>query len=156
MGVQRAESRDMLIEAIETAFRYDANLLVEKAISPLMEINCAVLGDPEEARTSICERPLGKEETLSFEDKYQSDAASGKGMASADREIPAEYFRGAYRQDSTNGPFHFQAVPRGRWWPASIFLSMLIPKKFTLMRLTPYPALSRFISGRRVTSRSWN
>lgn len=90
IGVQRAEDPDSLINAVETAFRYDANLLVEKAISPLMEINCAVLGDPEEAQASVCERPLGKEETLSFEDKYQSDDGGGKGMASADRVIPAD------------------------------------------------------------------
>ncbi len=90
IGVARADDRETLIEAVETAFRYDANLLVEKAISPLMEINCSVLGDPEEARPSVCERPLGKEETLSFEDKYQSDDGTGKGMESADRVIPAD------------------------------------------------------------------
>ncbi|MFH5831688.1 D-alanine--D-alanine ligase family protein [Halalkalibaculum sp. DA3122] len=90
IGVKRADDRDSLIEAVETAFRYDANLLVEKAISPLMEINCAVLGDPEEARPSVCERPLGKEETLSFRDKYQNENGGGKGMASADRVIPAD------------------------------------------------------------------
>lgn len=90
IGVERADDKDSLIDAVETAFRYDANLLVEKAISPLMEINCSVLGDPEEAQPSVCERPLGKEETLSFEDKYQSDDGGGKGMASADRVIPAD------------------------------------------------------------------
>lgn len=92
IGVMKAGDEDTLIEAVETAFRFDANLLVEKAVSPLMEINCSVLGDPEEARTSVCERPLGKEETLSFEDKYQSGSGdgSGKGMASADRVIPAD------------------------------------------------------------------
>ncbi|MDR8392459.1 D-alanine--D-alanine ligase [Aliifodinibius sp. S!AR15-10] len=90
IGVERADDRESLIEAVETAFRYDANLLVEKAVSPLMEINCSVLGDPEEAQPSVCERPLGKEETLSFEDKYQSDDGGNKGMASADRVIPAD------------------------------------------------------------------
>jgi len=92
IGVMKAGNRDQLIEAVETAFRFDANLLVEKAVSPLMEINCSVLGDPEDARASVCERPLGKEETLSFEDKYQGgqDGGGGKGMASADRVIPAD------------------------------------------------------------------
>ena len=90
IGVSKAENRTQLIEAVETGFRYDANLLVEKGVSPLMEINCSVLGDSEEAQASACERPLGKEETLSFEDKYQSDRGSHKGMASADRVIPAD------------------------------------------------------------------
>lgn len=92
IGVMKAGDRETLIEAVETAYRFDANLLVEKAVTPLMEINCSVLGDPEEARTSVCERPLGKEETLSFEDKYLNEEGDGggKGMASADRVIPAD------------------------------------------------------------------
>lgn len=90
IGVSRAEHKDELIEAIETAFRYDENLMVEKAISPLVEINCSVLGTVQDLKISVCERPLGQDETLSFEDKYQSDNGSQKGMASADREIPAD------------------------------------------------------------------
>lgn len=90
IGVTMASDGEELIEAVETAFRYDYNLLVEKAVSPLMEINCSVLGSTDEVRTSVCERPLGKEETLSFEDKYQSDGNGSKGMASADRVIPAD------------------------------------------------------------------
>lgn len=89
IGVARAENESELIQAIETAFRYDENLMVEQAISPLVEINCSVLGTPSDTKTSVCERPLGQDETLSFEDKYQSDDGSQKGMASADREIPA-------------------------------------------------------------------
>lgn len=90
IGVARAENESELIQAIETAFRYDENLMVEQAVSPLVEINCSVLGTPSDLQTSVCERPLGQDETLSFEDKYQSDDSSQKGMASADREIPAD------------------------------------------------------------------
>lgn len=90
IGVARAGTREELVEAVETAFRYDDTLLVEKAVTPLMEINCSVVGNEGDAKTSVCERPLGKEDTLSFEDKYQSDGGSGKGMASADRQIPAD------------------------------------------------------------------
>lgn len=90
IGVNKATDRATLSESIETAFRYDDQLLVEKAVQPLKEINCAVLGTPDELRTSVCEHPLGKGETLSFEDKYQNEDGSGKGMASADRIIPAD------------------------------------------------------------------
>ncbi len=90
IGVRKVESQDDLIEAVETAFRYDAHLLVEEAIHPLMEINCSVLGTAENCRASVCERPLGSTETLSFEDKYQSGGSAEKGMASADRVIPAD------------------------------------------------------------------
>ncbi|WP_138431383.1 D-alanine--D-alanine ligase family protein [Fodinibius saliphilus] len=89
IGVTKAEDEQALIKAIEMAFRYDNNLMVEKAVTPLMEINCSVLGTTEELQTSVCERPLGQEETLSFEDKYQTEGGQ-KGMASADRVIPAD------------------------------------------------------------------
>lgn len=90
IGVARAENRDELIEAVETSFRFDDNLMIEKAVYPLTEVNCSILGTPGEIQTSVCERPLGQEETLSFEDKYQNNDSGQKGMASADRIIPAD------------------------------------------------------------------
>jgi len=87
IGVKKASTEDEISLAIETAFRYDSHLLAEKAVSPLMEINCSVLGDFEKAEASVCEQPLGTDESLTFEDKYMGD--EGKGMASATRLIPA-------------------------------------------------------------------
>lgn len=89
IGVAKAANKDAFIEAVETAFRYDTHLLAEQLIHPLMEINCSVLGDKTSFKTSVCERPIGKEEFLSFADKYMSDDGN-KGMASADRIIPAD------------------------------------------------------------------
>lgn len=90
IGVNRAENQDELIEAVEITFRFDNNLMIEKAVTPLLEVNCSILGTPEEMQHSVCERPLGQDETLSFEDKYQNEEGSQKGMASADRRIPAD------------------------------------------------------------------
>ncbi len=56
----------------------------------MVEINCAVLGSPDDNRASVCEQPIGKEETLTFSDKYQNEEDGSKGMASAARIIPAE------------------------------------------------------------------
>ncbi len=90
IGVQKASNESEAVEAIESAFRYDEYVLVEKAVIPLMEINCSVLGNSDEARASVCEQPIAKKETLSFTDKYQNDEGGSKGMAAADRIIPAE------------------------------------------------------------------
>lgn len=90
IGVAKAEYKEELLDAVETAFRYDDHLLIEEAVNPLMEINCSVLGTPDDCRASVCEKPIGKSETLSFQDKYQSGNGSEKGMASADRIIPAD------------------------------------------------------------------
>lgn len=89
IGVEVVKEQESLVRAIETAFKYDDHLLVEKVVTPLMEINCSVIGSSREQLTSVCERPLGKEELLSFQDKYLNDEEA-KGMASADREIPAK------------------------------------------------------------------
>ncbi|MAL18277.1 MAG: D-alanine--D-alanine ligase [Balneola sp.] len=90
IGVAIANDKAELIDAVETAFRYDAHMLIEEAVNPLMEINCSVMGTPDDCRPSVCEKPLGHKETLSFEDKYQSGDGADKGMASADRVIPAD------------------------------------------------------------------
>jgi len=89
IGVVKAEDQSSLCEAVEASFRYDYRLLVEKVVQPLMEINCSVLGHGNDLQASVCERPVGREELLSFADKYMSDDAT-KGMASADRIIPAD------------------------------------------------------------------
>lgn len=88
IGVSKAVDKTSLIDRIENAFRYDRQLIVEKGIEPLMEINCSVLGTEEHAEPSVLEHPKASKDVLTFEDKYmQGD--STKGMASADRIIPA-------------------------------------------------------------------
>lgn len=89
IGVKMVTGRESLVFAVEQAFRYDSHLLAEKAIQPLTEINCSVMGSAQEPEVSVCERPLGREELLSFQDKYLAEDGT-KGMASASRIIPAD------------------------------------------------------------------
>ena len=66
---------------------------MEKAITSLREINCSVLGNPDECEASVCEEPFMNDEILSYEDKYLNNAKKGgssKGMASLSRKIPAD------------------------------------------------------------------
>ncbi len=44
IGINIAHDRNQLEDAIETAAAYDHRILVEKAVSPLREVNCSVLG----------------------------------------------------------------------------------------------------------------
>lgn len=109
IGISKVETREALDGAIEEVFRYSEKVLVEKAINPLREINCAVLGSALEARASVLEEPVRSEDDalLSYQDKYQGSNGSGKqgskqetvaagskggqqqGMAASDRTIPA-------------------------------------------------------------------
>ena len=92
VGISVAKTRVELANSIDDAFRYSTKILVEHAISSLREINCAVLGDENEAIASECEEPLHTKDILSYEDKYVSNAkgSGSKGMASVARKIPAD------------------------------------------------------------------
>lgn len=92
VGISVAKNRVELTKSVDDAYRYATKILVEPAISKLREINCAVLGDENDAVASECEEPLHTKDILSYEDKYVSNSKSGKskGMASVSRKIPAE------------------------------------------------------------------
>jgi D-alanine-D-alanine ligase len=92
VGIKIARDRDALLEAIEYAFQFAKSILVEKAITSLREINCAVLGNEEEAIASECEEPINSDEILSYQDKYVSGAKGegSKGMSSTKRKLPAD------------------------------------------------------------------
>ena len=98
IGITKAQNKDELLSALDTAFSFADVILIEKAITELREINCAVLGDYTDAQASECEEPLNATNILSFEDKYMSGGkgakgakvTGGKGMASLARQIPAK------------------------------------------------------------------
>ena len=89
VGITVAHEREGLTKALDEAFLYAGRALIEHAITDLKEINCSVLGSPHGAKASVCERPVGSDEILSYEDKYIGGGKS-KGMASTKRIIPAD------------------------------------------------------------------
>lgn len=92
VGIGKAGDRAALSAAIDAALGYAPRVLVERAVPHLREINCAVLGDADEAQASVCEEPLGADDILSYQDKYLSGGKSGKdgGMSSLKRRCPAD------------------------------------------------------------------
>ena len=101
VGIGKARNRQALAEALEEAFRYAEYALCERAIEKLREINCSVLGDADETRTSVCEEPLNATDFLTYADKYQSgggskgakgakSAGGSEGMSSLARKVPAD------------------------------------------------------------------
>lgn len=92
VGINVAKTKTELITSIDNAFIYSKKVIVEHAITKLREINCAVLGDENEAIASECEEPLHSKDILSYEDKYLSNSKNGgsKGMAGVSRKIPAQ------------------------------------------------------------------
>lgn len=92
IGIKKANNREELEEAVDYAFQFATQILIERAIENLMEINCSVLGDYEEAIASECERPISTDEILSYDDKYVSGGkkTGSEGMATLKRELPAD------------------------------------------------------------------
>ena len=92
VGISYAGDRAALEEAMDNAFGFASRVLVEPAVPNLREINCAVLGDADEAEASVCEEPVTSHEILDFSDKYLNNADSAKsaGMSSLKRRLPAE------------------------------------------------------------------
>lgn len=93
VGIKVAKTKDELVEDIEYAFNFAKQILVERVISNLKEINCSVLGNIKECKASECEEPLGAGVILSYEDKYisnKSKSGASKGMTSLGRKLPAD------------------------------------------------------------------
>ena len=98
IGIGIAKDEESLKEAILEAIKYDDKILVEEVISNMTELNCSVLGSSTYQEASVLEQVMGKDEILSFSDKYLGSGAKkgtkkipeSKGMTSASRIIPAD------------------------------------------------------------------
>ncbi len=92
IGVIRCSGPSALKQAIETALVLDERVLVERALTDFIEINCAVMGPP--TKVSVCEQ-VSSSTVLSFDDKYRRGANAGRkqagkaGMAGQQRLVPA-------------------------------------------------------------------
>ena len=86
IGISKVSEASGLFDALNIAFAYDRKIIAENGVADPVEINCSVLGIDDNVTASLCEKPLGWKEFLSFDDKYMQ---GGKGSKSKTREIPA-------------------------------------------------------------------
>jgi D-alanine-D-alanine ligase len=93
VGIKVAENASCALDALEHSFLFANEIIVERAVQNLREINVSVLGDKDDAIASECEEPVAGGEILSYDDKYLSGNSKGEkssGMASLSRKIPAD------------------------------------------------------------------
>ncbi len=90
IGISMANNENELINAVNIASQYDYRIIIEKGISPSVEINCSAIMKNKEVITSVLEEPVRWDTFLSFEDKYINSNGKTKGMSSMGRKIPAE------------------------------------------------------------------
>ena len=88
IGINRADDRAALNQALEVAFHYDRRAVVERAVRDCQEINCSAMGFEDDVKVSLCEQPVSWKEFLTFDEKYLR-GGKGSGMDSMQRLIPA-------------------------------------------------------------------
>ncbi len=91
IGIVYVKEEEQLDEAIMEAIKYDTKIVVEKAVSNLVEVNCSVVGNYEFQQTSELEEVMSDDDFLTYQDKYIGNGKGGKtkGMVATDRIIPA-------------------------------------------------------------------
>lgn len=96
VGIGSAHSREELIDRVADASRYSTRIIVEHMLADMQEINCSVLGDCNEYRTSVLEEPIKSADFLTYEEKYGSGGGTkgggskNVGMQRSQKRIPAE------------------------------------------------------------------
>ena len=93
IGIKVAKTEVELEKALIEASYVDKEIVVEKFLSGFSEYNCAVRQIDGKLECSEIERPLARDEILSFADKYQrggKKTGNTGGMASLSREVPAK------------------------------------------------------------------
>ncbi len=90
IGISRVEDIEWLKNAIEIASHYDNDIMVEKCVPNLMELNCSVSEVNGEVVTTVVEQPIGSTEFLSFEEKYVADDGGTMQGLKNRVKIPAE------------------------------------------------------------------
>lgn len=101
VGISVCADEKELIEGIDEAIQYDSKIVVEEVVKNLKEVNIAVMGNYEHQKVSEIEEVLSANKFLTFTDKYigggkgkvkgaKCAKTSSKGMASANRKLPAD------------------------------------------------------------------
>lgn len=95
VGISKVNNKQELYDAISLASSFTNNILAEKAVENLREINCSVVGYLDEFEASELEEPIMQDAILSYKDKYLSGGkgskgSKGAGMSSLSRKLPAD------------------------------------------------------------------
>lgn len=104
IGINKADNRKELQNALEVAFHYDQKVLVEEAVPNLVELTLPIMGN-EELRPALLEKPLtSADDFFDFDTKYMQGGKKGgkgkgqkgaQGYSEVPAQIPAELYKKA-------------------------------------------------------------
>lgn len=103
VGISFCDNVESLKEGIDQAIQYDSKIIIEEVVQNLKEVNIAVMGNYENQRVSAIEEVYTGNNFLTYQDKYIGNGkgklkgvkkgaykTTSKGMASANRKLPAD------------------------------------------------------------------
>jgi D-alanine-D-alanine ligase len=93
IGIKIAKTEIDLQKFLSEASFLDDEVVVEKLLTNFVEYNCSVRQYKGKLQASPIEKPIGRDEILSFADKYErggKQSTGEGGMAELNRELPAK------------------------------------------------------------------
>jgi D-alanine-D-alanine ligase len=90
IGINIAKTAVELKKFLLEVVQMDSEIIVERLLKDFVEYNCAVRLIDGNVECSEIERPINKDEILSFADKYERGGKKQSGMASLNRQLPAK------------------------------------------------------------------
>ena len=106
IGITRTETKTELENAIEVAAFYDNKIIIEEAVSNLIEVTLPIIGN-QEITTGLLERPMvDQSEVFDFDTKYLNGGKKGSGKkyttgSQGYSELPAKLSKELYKQEVT-------------------------------------------------------
>lgn len=102
IGISRVDAKEDLENAIEVAVYYDTKVIVEEAVTNLIEVTVPIMGNNEPI-AALVERPLAKDDSFfDFETKYMNNGGKKTGAkqsgAQGYSELPAKLPDGLYEK----------------------------------------------------------
>ncbi len=116
IGITKVDSKDELTNAVEVAAHYDSKILIEEAVTNLIEVTLPIIGN-DELTFALLERPIthDADSFFDFEAKYMHGAKGKKGGKSAKgahgySELPAMLSDEIYKKAEAVGASVYKAL----------------------------------------------
>lgn len=101
IGISRVTNSSELFNAIEVAAYYDSKIIVEQEVGNLIEVTVPIIGNADNIKPSLPERPLSRDgEFFDFDTKYMNGGKKNGGSKQSGSqgysELPAKLPGGMY------------------------------------------------------------
>lgn len=118
IGISRVVAAQELKEAVNLAFSYDAEIIIEEAVQNLIEVTVPIMSSTTDLTLGLVERPMFKaDETFDFEKKYMNQGKgkmkSGGAKTSGSQgysELPAKLSKTLYATCESTAVAAYKAV----------------------------------------------